>query len=348
MLTFEHQRRRLWELETTRATHGNYYQLCFQHMARARICAMDLAQLETFIHVVEHGSFSKAALVLGVAQPSLSRQVRALEVELHEQLLLRHGRGVKLTESGRHLLERCHDILHLVAKTRDEIAARRDEPTGQISIAMTPTLARLHTLPLIRAFRSAMPKARLAVIEGFSAHITEWVTSGRADIGLVHNPEPLPSLDIKPLQEARLFLVSLASQAPSRPVPIRALANYPLVMPERGHIFRKLAEATAAMAGVQLRVEWEVSSIPVILDLVAAGMGHAALGEDAIQRIQHCSRLVVTPIVEPGITFTLCLVASAQRRETPLRQRTAALLEKLLLSEVSASPGKAIRSGKRG
>ena len=292
---------------------------------------MNLNQLETFIHVAEHGSFSKAALVLGVAQPSLSRQVRALEVELREPLLLRHGRGVQLTESGRQLLDHCRGILHLVTQAKEDLAARRDEPVGHISIAMTPTLARLHTLPLIRAFRKEMPKARPAFIEGFSAHITEWLTSGRADIGLVHNPEPLPSLDIKPLRDGRLFLVSLATDAPDGPVPLRQLARYPLVMPERGHIFRKLAESAAAMAGVQLRIEWEVSSIPVILDLVAAGMGHAALGEDAILPIQHLKRLAVTPIVQPGIKFTLCLVTPAQRRATPLRQRTAELLEKLVL-----------------
>ena len=59
---------------------------------------MNLNQLETFVHVAEHGSFSKAALVLGVAQPALSRQVRALETELREPLFLRHGRGVQLTQ----------------------------------------------------------------------------------------------------------------------------------------------------------------------------------------------------------------------------------------------------------
>lgn len=292
---------------------------------------MNLNQLETFIHVAEHGSFSKAALVLGVAQPSLSRQVRALETELREPLLLRHGRGVRLTESGRHLLDHCHGILHLVTQAKEDLAARRDEPVGHISIAMTPTLARLHTLPLIRAFSKDMPKARPAIIEGFSPHITEWLTSGRADIGLVHNPEPLPSLEIKPLRDGRLFLVSIAAKAPDGPVPLRKLVKYPLVMPERGHIFRKLAESAAAMAGVQLHIEWEVSSIPVILDLVAAGMGHAVLGEDAIVPIQHLKRLVVTPIVQPGIKFTLCLVTPAQRRATPLRQRTAMLLEKLVL-----------------
>jgi LysR family nitrogen assimilation transcriptional regulator len=177
-----------------------------------------------------------------------------------------------------------------------------------------------------------MPKARLAVIEGFSAHITEWLISGRADLGLVYNPEPLPALEIHPLREGRLFLVSPLSEAPKGTVTVRQLARFPLVMPERGHTFRKLMEATAAMAGVQLRVEWEVSSVPVILDLVRAGLGHAALGEDAIHPSQHLERLAVTPIVRPEVRFTLCLVTPAQRRATLLRDRTAALLEKLVRS----------------
>jgi len=291
---------------------------------------MNLNQIETFVHVAEHGSFSKAALVLEVAQPALSRQVRALEVELREPLFLRHGRGVELTETGRRLLDHCHGILHLVAQTKEDLATHRDEPVGDISIAMPPTLARLHTLPLIRAFHREMPKAHLAIVEGFSMHITEWLASGRADLGLAYNPEPLPALEILPLRDERLCLVSPVNEAPAGPVALRQLAKYPLVMPERGQIFRKLTESAAAMAGVQLRVEWEVSSVPAILDLVSAGIGHAVLAEDAIRSFPHLKRLSVTPLTQPGIKITLCLITPAQRRATPLRQRTARLLEQLV------------------
>lgn len=291
---------------------------------------VNLTQLKTFVHVAEHGSFTKAALVLGVAQPALSRQVRALEIELREPLLLRHGRGVQLTETGRRLLDHCHGILHLVSQAKEDVAAHRDEPTGHIAIAMPPTLARLHTLPLIRAFRKEMPKARLAILEGFSVHITEWLASGRTDLGLVYNPEPLPALEIRPLRHERLCLVSPADQAPAGPVTLQQLSKYPLVMPERGHIFRKLMESSAALAGVPLNVEWEVSSVPAILELVSAGIGHAALSEDAIRPFQQARRLAVTPFRQPEIKITLCLVTPAQRRSTPLRQGTAELLVRLV------------------
>jgi len=291
---------------------------------------MNLNQLETFVQVAEHGSFSKAALMTGSAQPALSRQVRALEVELRDALFLRHGRGVQLTETGRLLLDRCHSILQLVEQAKEDVGAHRDEPVGHVSIAMRPTLARSHTLALIRAFRQEMPKARLTILEAFSTHITEWLASGRADLGLVYNPEPLASLEIRPLREERLCLVSPAREAPAGAVTLQQLGRYALVMPERSHSFRKLMESAAAMAGVPLRVEWEVSSVPAILDLVSAGIGHAALAEEAIRPFQHLKRLAVTPFVRPEIKITLCLVTQAQRRATPLRQRTAELLAQLV------------------
>lgn len=291
---------------------------------------MNLNQIETFVHVAEHGSISKAALVLGVAQPALSRQVRALEAELRETLLLRNGRGVQLTEAGRRLLTHCHDILQLVNQAKEDLTAQRHEPVGRITVAMPPTLARLHTLPLIEAFRREMPQARLALMEGFSTHITEWLLTGRADLGLVYNPEALPTLEILPLRDEQICLISAASQAPKHPPTLQQLGSFPLVMPQRGQIFRTLMESAAALSGVQLNVAWEVSSVPAILDLVAAGIGHAALGELALRSYEHPERLRVTPFDGADIRTTLCLVTPTQRRSTPLLQRTAGLLTRLM------------------
>lgn len=291
---------------------------------------MNLHQLETFVHVAEHGSFSKAALVLGVGQPALSRQVRALETELHETLLLRNGRGVELTQAGRRLLEHCQSILDVVAQAKEDLLAQRNEPVGHITVAMPPTLARLHTLKLIQSFRATLPKARLAIMEGFSIHLTEWLLTGRADVGLVYNPDPLPALEILPLKQEPLCLLSPARRAPRRALTLQEVSRHALIMPQRGHIFRTLMEKSAALAGVQLQVECEVSSVPAILDLVSAGVGHAALGETTLQSFEHPERLALTRFKDTSIRSTLCLVTPAQRRATPLTQRTVALLTQLV------------------
>ena len=108
---------------------------------------MNLKQLEFFVSVADLGSFSKAARALDIAQPALSRQVRALETDLHETLLLRNGRGVALTEAGQRLLVHGHKLLQQAAQVREEMGAQRGEPAGRIAIALPPSLSRQLTLP---------------------------------------------------------------------------------------------------------------------------------------------------------------------------------------------------------
>ena len=93
---------------------------------------MNLKQLEYFVRVAELGSFSKAALILNIAQPALSRQVRLLETDLHVNLLTRTGRGVVLTEVGQRLFDHSVGIMQLVARATEDIEAARDEPAGRI------------------------------------------------------------------------------------------------------------------------------------------------------------------------------------------------------------------------
>ena len=173
---------------------------------------MNLKQLEYFVQVAELGSFSKAALVLDIAQPALSRQVRSLETELHQQLFLRNGRGVALTDAGKRLFDHSVAVLQLMAHAREDLGASRDEPVGRVIIGLPPSIGRQLTLPLIDRFKKELPAARLAIVEGLSTHIVEWVTTGRIDVGLVYNPEAQAGLEITPLLQEPLGLVSRAAK----------------------------------------------------------------------------------------------------------------------------------------
>jgi LysR family nitrogen assimilation transcriptional regulator len=293
---------------------------------------MNLKQLEYFVQVAELGSFSRAALVLDIAQPALSRQVRALETELRETLLLRNGRGVALTEAGRRLFEHGVAILQHVAQAREDMGASRDEPIGRITIALPPSIGRQLTLPLIEAFRRTLPKARLALVDGLSTHIAEWITSGRVDIGLLHNPEAHAALEITPVFEEPLCLVSQVGVAGAAraPLPLRELGAYPLVVPERQHVIRRLLDAQATLAGLRLDIAWEVSSIAAIIDLVVAGHGHAVLTASAVAASGRADVLAVRQLVEPSLPSVLCLVRSATKRPTALMRESARLLTELV------------------
>ncbi|GMV03664.1 MAG: LysR family transcriptional regulator [Burkholderiaceae bacterium] len=301
---------------------------------------MNLRQLEYFVHVAELGSFSKAALVLDIAQPALSRQVRALETDLRETLLLRNGRGVQLTEAGQRLFEHSVGILQMVSRAREDMGARRDEPVGRIVIGLPPSMGRQLTLPLIDAFREQLPRARLAIVEGLSAHITEWIVTGRVDLGLLHNPEAAPALEITPLLDEPLCLVQPApggrargrarGRTPRGPLPLRELPGFPLIVPDRSHAIRKLLETQAMLAGLELDIAWEVASVPSIIDLVCAGYGYAVLSAGAVAASGRAAELAVRPLVEPQPSSVLCLASSAHKRPTPLVRHASRLLRELV------------------
>ena len=305
---------------------------------------MNFKQLEYFVHVAELGSFSKAALVLDIAQPALSRQVRSLETALRETLLLRNGRGVVLTEAGQRLYEHGVNILQALAQAENDMGERRNEPLGRITIGLPPSVGRQLTLPLIDGFQRRCPKARLAIVEGLSSHITEWITTGRVDIGLLYNPEAPPALEITPVIEESLCLVSPCTASPGAvsaiapptagplplPLPLAELPQYPLIVPERGHAIRKLLENQAVLAGLKLNIAWEVSSISAIIDLVCAGYGHAVLHASAVAASGRADQLRVRPLVQPRLNSTLCLAVSAHKRPSPLARQAISLLTDLV------------------
>ncbi|MCX8006357.1 MAG: LysR substrate-binding domain-containing protein, partial [Burkholderiaceae bacterium] len=255
------------------------------------------------------------------------------ETDLRTALLVRTGRGVVLTEAGKRLFEHSVGILQLTAQARHAVAASRDEPAGYIVIALPPTLARMLTMPLVEGFRRHLPRARLAIVEGFSTHIAEWVATGRVDLGVVYDPEPQAALETTPVREETLCLVSAADAArrgraargASEPLPFPELPRYPLIVPERAHTFRRLLEAQAARLGLKLQVAWEMSSVQSILELVRAGYGHAVLTESAVSASGRAADFIVRPLVQPRLVTTLCLAVSAHKGATALRQHAARL-----------------------
>ena len=168
---------------------------------------MDLKQLEYFVRVAELGSFTRAAIELDVAQPALSRQVRLLEVELRQTLLVRNGRGAVPTEAGKLLLDHGRGILHQVERAREDLGRLRGGLAGRVAVGLPTSVARVLTVPLTRAFREALPEARLSISEGLSGSLQEGLASGRLDIVVLYNAQPSRELDITPLLEEPLLLV---------------------------------------------------------------------------------------------------------------------------------------------
>ncbi len=299
---------------------------------------MDLKQLEYFVQVAELGGFTRAAAVLHVAQPALSRQVRLLEVELRQPLLLRNGRGATLTPAGQHLLEHARGILLQVQRARLDLEAQRGAATGRITLALPPTVGRRLTTPLVAAFRQRFPGAQLSVVETLSAYALEWLASGRVDCAVVYNVTPSPLIDLQPVLDEPLYLVSRRKAGARRllgsAVSLEQLAKCELVIPSRPHSIRMLLEAALAGVGARARVALEIESVAAMLELAAQGPMHAVLSLNALRGSEHEARLQARPIGDargrPGLSSKLWLATSAQRARGPLLEQNLVLLSELL------------------
>ncbi len=291
---------------------------------------MDLKQIEYFVRVAELGSFTRASAALNIAQPALSRQVRLLEVELRQNLLVRNGRGATTTEAGKMLLEHGRGILHQVERAREDLGRVRGGLAGRVAVGMPTSVAKVLTVPLIRAFKERMPEATLSISEGLSVAMQESLAIGRLDIALLYNPVPVSDIELVELIEEDLVLVqhdshrSKAGQA----ISLRELASVPLIIATRPNALRTLVEAELGVVGKRPVIMLEIDGVAATLDLVADNAGSAILPANAVRTAAHPEHYSMRPI--SGLRSRISLATSAQRPGTLTQRAMQELISELV------------------
>ena len=321
---------------------------------------MDFKQLMYFERVAELGSFTKASDALGVAQPALSRQVRALEVELHQTLLMRNGRGAVLTEAGELLLEHTRGILYQVERAKQAVSDVRGTLSGRVVLGMPPSVARSLAIPLLRAFKAELPHAQLRITEGLTRGMQAQLLDGVVDVALLYNATPAqaPGIDAELLCQEALVLVQATNKAtnkaklPSKTagqadrfgneasIDLREIAHLPLLIPSRPNALRMQLEAELMKLGLAPRIALEVDGVSAILDLVADGTGAAVLARHAVASSDKARAYKVRAIHVAGrgakpsggakpslpLSVAVYLATSHNRPVTPTQQAAMVLL----------------------
>ena len=291
---------------------------------------MDIKQLSYFVRVAELGSFTRASIVLDIAQPALSRQVRLLEVELRQNLLVRNGRGITLTEAGKTLLEHSRGVLHQMERLREELSRVRGSLAGTVAIGLPPTLGRILAVALTREFKRLMPDATLSITEGLSKTMRESLLTGQLDIALLYNAVPSPGIELRPVLQDELVLVQRALDAGGdAPIDLKDIARYPLIIPGRPNAIRMHVDTALLNIGVQPQIAMEVDGVATILDLVADGIGNAVLSRHAVITAAQPERFTTRQIVNPGLFPLLSVATGAARPATSTQQATLELLERV-------------------
>ena len=289
---------------------------------------MELRQLEYFVAVARHQHFTRAATSVGVAQPSLSQQIMALEADLGTRLFDRRGRQVQLTDAGRTLLPYATRILALVDEARGGLTEHADLRRGRVTIGTTPTAGARLLPAALAAFNATYPGIELALCEAGSPTLVEALARGDLDLAIVILPVRRPALRVARLLTEEVVLAvatshPLATAIPPEGLAPENLADERFILVREGYGLRRMTMDMCARAGFTPRVVLDGAEMDTVLGMVEAGLGVACLPRLALTGARH----VAAPLADPTMYRTLGL---AWRQEPEPAGAARALRDHLL------------------
>ena len=308
----------------------------------------DLALLNDFLVVCEQGNLTRAADTLNTVQSGVTQRIKRLESAIGCELFVRHSRGVGLTERGELLAKYARKIQALVDDANAEISAWEGSPIGNISIGLPPSVATVLTAPLIDAIHAALPRVELTIAEAFSGYLFNWLETGEIDFGFVFNPARSAGIEIMPLAEESLYLITTANNRSNLPeeASIFDLEGLPLIAPSRRHKLRTDLENMARNNGVTLNVCLEVDAGHQLIRQILKGKGSAVLAQSSVTPELQEGLLIAVPMANPHYTREVCLVERLDRRHSLIQTQVRAVIKEVTKSLISSGewPGATLKS----
>lgn len=248
---------------------------------------MELEQLRQFVKVSELENFTRAAEQVGLSQSALSRSVARLEQELGRPLLDRQSRKVVPNDAGRLLLDRARQILTIVDDVKAEIGD--DDRSGKVRVGAIPTVAPYFLPERLRSFHRRFPRAQSIVIEDTTEHLLKKLSDGEVDVVIAALPIRAQYVEVEPLFEEELLLVTGSEHPLARGKAVRAadIADLPFVLLGEAHC---LADNVISFCRQQLfhpvSVE-QTTQLSMVQELVALGHGVSLI--PAMARVRDAS-----------------------------------------------------------
>ena len=249
---------------------------------------MDLRQLRTLTEVADRGSFSAAADALGISQPAVSQQIRALEQDAGGRLLDRRGRKVELTDRGALVLRYARRMLALSEEFQRDLDSGGDELAGQLVVGSSTGLGE-HVLPLLLGgFRAEQPAVTVSLRIEATSTVIDRVLRRELELGVVGAVRPHRALVYEPFLRDRVILaVPGGHRFAGRTVELAELVREPLILMQSGAGVRTVIEDELRRAGVRprdLNVAMEMGLQESAKAAVEAGYGVSFLSELAVER----------------------------------------------------------------
>ncbi|MCI2266409.1 LysR family transcriptional regulator [Sediminivirga luteola] len=238
-------------------------------------------QLAALVALAEHdGHMTRAAAALGVPQSSMSRRVHALEAELGVPLLLRAGRGVRLSPGGAELARRARDPLRQIGSAAAALAGDADPDHGVVTFGFPLTLGSGLVPELLAAFRHRHPGIRVQLTQAHGAQLEADLLSGALDLAITIPAPAKARHTIIGTQHIQAVLPESHPRAAARRLRLQDLASETFIANPPSYNLRRLTEAWCAQAGFTPDIGFEVTEFATIRELISRGLGVALLPGD--------------------------------------------------------------------
>lgn len=260
--------------------------------------ALNLHHLRIFASVAEQGGFSRAAAVLRLSQPAVSKSVRELEREVGAPLFERGGRTPRLTEPGALLFARARELFAVERSAEEELRVLRGLQGGVLRIGASTTVITYLLPAYLARFRAAYPDVVLRVASANTRNIARALLERRLDVALVEGPVTDERIEVVPWRDDELVVICHPDHplAARRRIQLSDLVSEPFIVRERGSGTREVAEQALAFHGVHLTVAMQLASTEAIKQAVAAGLGLAIVSRSAIDDQLALGRVAVLPL----------------------------------------------------
>lgn len=262
---------------------------------------MELRVLRYYLTVVEAGGINRAADILHITQPTLSRQLAQLEEEVGVQLFHRGGRGITLTNEGMLLRRRAEEILSLVDKTAQELVEQEDLIEGQIVIGGGEIGAMQTLVEWIRSFQARYPRVSYEIQTATAEQTKEQMERGLVDIGVLLEPVDVTQFEFIRLKDRERWVVIMPPDDPlagKEAITARDLRHKSLVLPHRLNVQNELSNWFGrSLKDVDCRFTGNLNTNKSLL--VQAGLGYSFVIEGALPFLDD-RKLVYRPL-EPEL-----------------------------------------------
>jgi DNA-binding transcriptional LysR family regulator len=289
---------------------------------------VELGQLDAFLQVASHRSFSKAAEVLFLTQPSVTARIQSLEKELGEDLFERSGRSVRLTDAGNTFLVYAQRALKDVQEGRDALEALRKTEVGSLRIGSALTISAYVLPKILKTFRARYPGVDVSVRTGRSDQVLEMVLSDEVQVGLVrslvhHEIETVHLYD----DEVVLVTDTAHPFARARTVRLEEVARQSLIFFDRASSYYGLIHGFFRDAGIVPRHAMELDSMEATKMMVEEGLGIAILPRVSVERELKLGILVEIEVT--GVPRVKRQIAMIYRRNRRHARTVGAFIEVL-------------------